>query len=348
MTSTLPHQVLVDGPVLDVHNLTKEFSVKRSRSTKKGIVCAVNRVDLSVTPGTTLGIVGESGCGKSTLARLLAGLEEPTTGEGTIGGMDAFVTKRAQRLQRARRLQMVFQDPYTSLDPRMTIFELLSEPWVVHRGFLPRNQWRAKAEQTLELVGLDPALITSTVRSLSGGQRQRIGLARALALDPQILVLDEPVSALDVSVQAQIVELLRDIQERTGMAMIFIAHDLAVVRSLATDIAVMYLGRVVEAGPTEAVYGNPQHPYTQALLSAAPSFQQPSTERQLVLQGEVPSPRNIPSGCPFRTRCWKASDICASDRPELISHGAQPVACHFPGNTPRPVDARTSGIGLVG
>ncbi|MFJ4029541.1 ABC transporter ATP-binding protein [Paenarthrobacter sp. NPDC089989] len=321
-------------PALDVRNLTKKFKVKRSRSSKKGIVQAVAGVDLQVRPGTTLGIVGESGCGKSTLARLLAGLESPTSGEGSIDGLSAFSTHRAERLERARKLQMVFQDPYTSLDPRMTIFELLSEPWSVHKGFLPKNQWRPTAEKTLELVGLDPALASSTVRSLSGGQRQRIGLARALALRPKILVLDEPVSALDVSVQAQIVELLRELQTRTGMAMIFITHDLAVVRSLATEIAVMYLGRVVETGPTESVYGNPQHPYTQALLSAAPSFHQPSTERQLVLQGEVPSPRNIPSGCPFRTRCWKAQDVCSTDRPPLVSHGLQPVACHFPDSTP--------------
>ncbi|WP_241709890.1 ABC transporter ATP-binding protein [Arthrobacter bambusae] len=341
-TTSIPAVQDTLQPALEIHGVTKKFNVKRSRSSKKGIVQAVTGVDLTVRPGTTLGIVGESGCGKSTLARLLAGLEHPTSGEGQIAGLDAFSTKRAQRLERARKLQMVFQDPYTSLDPRMTIFQLLSEPWSVHRGFLPKDQWQATAEKTLEIVGLDPSLLTSTVRSLSGGQRQRIGLARALALRPKVLVLDEPVSALDVSVQAQIVELLRDLQTQTGMAMIFIAHDLAVVRSLATDVAVMYLGRVVETGPTEPVYNNPQHPYTQALLSAAPSFHQPSTERQLVLQGEVPSPRNIPSGCPFRTRCWKAQDVCSTDRPTLESHSRHPAACHFPGNDfPKPADART-------
>ena len=324
-------------PVLEVEQVTKEFQVKRRGNTPAGVVKAVTEVSLEVRRGETLGIVGESGCGKSTLARLLAGLEEPTSGSGTLAGIDLFTSSRGNRRERAQRLQMVFQDPYTSLDPRMSIFELISEPWAVNRGLLKKSLWRARVQELLDLVGLDPSMVSSSGRSLSGGQRQRIGIARALALEPDVLVLDEPVSALDVSIQAQIVELLRVVQARTEMAMIFIAHDLAVVRSLATEVAVMYLGRVVERGPTESVFTDPQHPYTQALLAAAPSFYEPGATRQLTLKGEVPSPRNIPSGCPFRTRCWKAQDICATDRPALVSRGTHPVACHFPGDaSPNP------------
>ncbi|SNT48573.1 ABC transporter ATP-binding protein [Rhodococcoides kyotonense] len=322
--------------ILQIQDVSKTYRVKATKTSRSTEVRAVNDVCLAVRPGAALGIVGESGCGKSTLARLLAGLESPTGGSGTLADRDVFSTRREQRLARAREIQMVFQDPYTSLDPRMTIFELISEPWAIHRGYLDKAKWRDRVRDLLEVVGLDPALAASTVRSLSGGQRQRIGLARALALEPNILILDEPVSALDVSVQAQVIELLRTIQSTTGMAMIFIAHDLAVVRSLTSEIGVMYLGRIVETGPTEDVYGNPQHPYTQALLSAAPSFNQPSARKRLVLEGEVPSPRNIPVGCPFRTRCWKAHDICTAERPELSSHGGHPVACHFPGDTQSP------------
>jgi len=323
--------------VLHVERVTKEFKIKRRGRRPGGSVKAVTEVSLSLKAGETLGIVGESGCGKSTLARMLAGLEQPSSGTGSLADIPLF-SDRIDRLERARRLQMVFQDPYTSHDPRMTILELISEPWAVHKGSVKRSEWTERAQELLTLVGLDPAMVTSSVRSLSGGQRQRIGLARALALDPQVLVLDEPVSALDVSIQAQIVELLREIQATKGMAMVFIAHDLAVVRSLATQVAVMYLGRIVEQGPTDAVFEHPQHPYTQALIAAAPSFRAPSAPGERLLKGEPPSPRKVPSGCPFRTRCWKAQDVCATDRPLLAGEGSHVVACHFPGPSLVPTD----------
>lgn len=319
--------------MLHVEGLSKQFHVKRRGKRKAAIVKAVTDVSFTVRAGSTLGIVGESGCGKSTLARLLAGLESPTSGSASVDGVDLFGQERKSRLERATRLQMVFQDPYTSLDPRMRIIDVVSEPWEVHRGILERSARRGRAEELMRLVGLDPAMLTAPGRSLSGGQRQRVGLARALALDPKILVLDEPVSALDVSVQAQVVELLREIQARTAMTMIFIAHDLAVVRSLASHVAVMYLGRIVETGTTMDVFANPRHPYTQALLASAPSFRRTEAgTTKVIIHGEAPSPRNIPTGCSFRTRCPIARDECAVDVPrlEMREDIAHPVACHFP------------------
>jgi oligopeptide transport system ATP-binding protein len=318
---------------LSVTNLKKTFQIKRSRSRRKGQLTAVDDVSITIAPGQTLGLVGESGCGKSTLARILAGLETPTGGRIEVAGEPISQGQRkAERLARSARLQMMFQDPYTSLDPRMTVFDLIAEPWVVHRGFLPKDKWRDAARSAFNQVGLDPDLLDSRPTALSGGQRQRVGLARAMAIQPQVLVLDEPVSGLDVSVQAQIIELLRSVQHSSHMAMIFISHDLAVVRSLATQVAVMYLGRIVESGPTEEVFSNPRHPYTVALLSAAPSLTVSSRTNRRILAGEIPSPRDIPSGCSFRTRCWKAQADCAESRPPLTEKGSADhlAACFHP------------------
>lgn len=328
MTQTAPATT-----ALAVSHLKKTFHLKRTRSRAKGELTAVDDVSLTIAPGQTLGLVGESGCGKSTLARILAGLETSTHGDIEVAGQPIPQGQRkADRLTRSSRLQMMFQDPYTSLDPRMTVFDLITEPWVVHRGFLPKNQWRTAAGAIFEQVGLDPDLLDSRPTALSGGQRQRVGLARAMAIHPQVLVLDEPVSGLDVSVQAQIIELLRDVQRDRQMAMIFISHDLAVVRSLATQVAVMYLGRIVEAGPTEEVFGNPRHPYTVALLSAAPSLTVSSRANRRILAGEIPSPRDVPSGCSFRTRCWKAQPDCAATRPLTTEMGStdHTAACFHP------------------
>jgi oligopeptide/dipeptide ABC transporter ATP-binding protein len=275
--------------------------------------------------------VGESGSGKSTLARVLTGLEPPTSGSAALGDLELFGSSRAG-VHRARRImQMVFQDPYSSLDPRMSVFQLVAEPWLIHHDVVAKGDRRDRAAELLTKVGLDPSDMDKTARAFSGGQRQRIGIARALALSPRVLVLDEPVSALDVSIQAQIVELLRDLQDDFGLAMIFIAHDLAVVRSLTHRVAVMYMGRIVETGIADDVYGGAQHPYTRALLSSVPAIREERTPTRIKLLGEVPSAIDPPSGCRFRTRCWKAQDICAGEAPPLVvdEHGHW-VACYFP------------------
>ncbi len=320
-------------PLLQVEGLVKHFSARRGllglRSKQVHAVC---NVSFNVAKGETLGIVGESGCGKSTTARMLLGLIPATSGTIRFGEIDVLKARpRALRALR-RRVQIVFQDPYASLDPQMTVGASIAEPMRIHHTY--RKAGMARVRELMSMVELDPDSAARYPHQFSGGQRQRIGIARALALEPELLVLDEPISSLDVSIQAGIINLLADLQGRLGVAYVFIAHDLSVIRHLSQNVVVMYLGKIVETGARKDVFGRPSHPYTQALLSALPSVN-PVTERtrtRIVLPGDVPSPLDPPSGCRFRTRCWKAQDICAAEEPALTDRGqGHPVACHFPG-----------------
>ena len=310
-------------------------------------VRAVDEVSLEIAAGETLALVGESGCGKSTLGRLLLRLIRPTEGKVFFEGQELTgLSAEAMRAMR-RRVQMIFQDPYGSLSPRRTIFDIIDEPLKVFAIGGSRQARRERVATLLDQVGLSPAAMDRLPRQFSGGQRQRIGIARAIALGPSFIVADEPVSALDVSVQAQIINLLQDLQEARGFSYLFIAHDLAVVRHIATRVAVMYLGRIVETGPKRQIYTAPQHPYTQALLSAAPEPDPDRVSRRIVLTGDVPSPTAMPSGCAFHTRCPLAQEICSRERPPLREVAAgQLAACHFASPNPipitRPVEAASS------
>lgn len=318
-------------PLLSVEGLVKEFHMRSQRGgRRKRVVQAVTDVSFDVARGETLGLVGESGSGKTTVGRCVLRLIEPTSGTVTFEGRDlAHVDVEEMRALR-RKMQIVFQDPYASLDPKMTVGASIAEPLVVQG--VPGNH-EEKVVSLLELVGLAADHARRFPHEFSGGQRQRIGVARALALDPALIVLDEPVSALDVSIQAGVVNLFADLQARLGMSYIFIAHDLSVVRHIADRVAVMYLGKIMEIGPAEQVYERPTHPYTKALLSAVP-VPNPRIERQrsrIMLEGDVPSPVNPPSGCRFRTRCWKATELCATVEPKLEQRAnGQFSACHHP------------------
>ncbi|HEY8454078.1 MAG TPA: dipeptide ABC transporter ATP-binding protein [Actinopolymorphaceae bacterium] len=321
-------------PVLVIKDLVKHFPLTRGIAFKRtvGHVQAVDGVSLELHPGETIGLVGESGCGKSTIAKLIMGLERPTSGQILFEGRD--VTKMSSReLRRYRRqVQIVFQDPYTSLNPRMTVGNIVAEPWDIHSDVVPPKDRPRRVRELLERVGLNPDYANRYPHEFSGGQRQRIGVARALALRPKVIVCDEPVSALDVSVQAQVMNLLEDLQDEFGLSYLFIAHDLSVVRHLSDRVAVMYLGKIVELGTDAEVYDKPAHPYTQALLSAVPVHDPTlrGAKERIVLSGDPPSPADPPSGCRFRTRCWKAQEICATEEPALTDRGqGHPVACHF-------------------
>jgi len=296
-------------------------------------VKAVDDVSFSIARGETLGLVGESGCGKTSLVRTLLRLNPATSGSALLDGVDIARAKGAELRSLRRKMQVVFQDPYQSLNPRMRIDRIISEPWALHRGVVPKAEWRSEVARLLTDVGLRPEHAERYPNEFSGGQRQRIGIARALALKPSLMICDEPVSALDVSVQAQVVNLLAKLRKERNLAMLFVAHDLAVVRHVSDRVMVMYLGRIIETGPARTIFTMPRHPYTQALLSAVPTPDPTlrGKRRRIVLAGDLPSPANPPSGCRFRTRCWKASEKCAAVEPLLTP---QPdgllTACHYP------------------
>ena len=321
-------------PLLRVEGLAKHFPMTLGVVRQKliGHVKAVDGVSFTLDRGETVGLVGESGCGKSTVTKVLLALTSPTAGQVFFEGRDVFGMGKRELRELRRKIQIIFQDPYTSLNPRMTVGDIVGEPWEIHPEVLPKSGRNTAVKDLLARVGLNPDFTNRYPHQFSGGQRQRIGIARALALQPEIIICDEPVSALDVSVQAQVVNLLEELQADFGLSYIFIAHDLSVVRHISDRVAVMYLGSIVEIGTEADVYENPAHPYTQALLSAVPVLDPAvrAAKQRIVLTGDVPSPANPPSGCRFRTRCWKAQDICAEEPPALVDRGqGHPAACHF-------------------
>jgi oligopeptide transport system ATP-binding protein len=333
-TAAVPGAQAGEAAILEVEHLVKHFPIKAGILFDKqiGAVQAVDDVSLSIKRGETLGLVGESGCGKSTLARSILQLIEPTSGSVRFDGRE--ITGLNNKDSRALRpqMQMVFQDPYSSLNPRKRIAQIVGDPMRLHK-IVPRAGVRDAVRELLETVGLNPEHYNRFPHEFSGGQRQRIGIARALSLKPKLIVADEPVSALDVSIQAQIINLLEDLQDEFELTYLFVAHDLSVVRHVADRIAVMYLGKIVEIGPADAVYETPIHPYTVSLLSAVPipDPRANAARKQIVLEGDVPSPANPPAACRFHTRCPRATEICSEVEPPLISYGNDHwAACHHP------------------
>ena len=315
--------------VLKVENLKVHFPVKGGLFTKKQVVKAVDGVSFEIYPKETFGLVGESGCGKSTTGRAIVKLYEPTSGTVYYHGEDVTKIKGGHLAEFRRNVQMIFQDPYASLNPRMTVGEIIREPMDIHHIFNTKEEREQRVRELLDIVGLKPDHIRRYPHEFSGGQRQRIGIARTLALHPQFIVCDEPISALDVSIQAQVINLLEHIQKELGISYLFIAHDLSMVKHISDRIGVMYLGNLVEIGDSDDVYHRPLHPYTQALLSAVP-IPDPRVAREkkrIVLEGELPSPLDTPSGCVFRTRCPNATERCAREKPGMVNVGKRTVAC---------------------
>jgi oligopeptide/dipeptide ABC transporter ATP-binding protein len=323
-----------ETPLIETRNLVKHFPITQGIifQRKVGAVQAVDDVSLEIKSGETLGLVGETGCGKSTTARLLVRLLEPTSGQVLFEGEDITARKGAGLKALRREMQMIFQDPYSSLNPRKTVGSIIAEPFVIHGMYGSEGERKRRVQDLMDRVGLNPEHYNRYPHEFSGGQRQRIGVARAIALEPKLLVADEPVSALDVSIQAQVLNLLRELQREMGLTLIFIAHDLSVVRHMCDRVAVMYLGKVVELAANEALYGFPRHPYTGALLSAVPVPDPSGGQRERrLLSGDVPSPANPPRACRFHTRCPKVQDVCSRDEPPLEDKGAGTLAaCHFP------------------
>ena len=316
--------------LLEVKDLTKNFTSRVRLGAEKSVVQAVSGISFNLAQGESLGLVGESGCGKSTTGRMIAKLIEPTSGQIFFNGED--ITKFSEKKMRPIRgdIQMIFQDPFSSLNPRQTVGSIIGMPFKVN-GIEPKQGLKPKVQELLDLVGLNPEHYNRFPHEFSGGQRQRIGIARAIALNPKLLICDEPVSALDVSIQAQILNLLNDLRRELNLSLIFIAHDLAVVRNFCDRVAVMYLGKLAEVGNGDEIFEHPHHPYSKALLSAVPVPNPLRTKSNRIhLAGDVPSPINPPSGCRFRTRCWKAQEICTSTEPLLHTIAKSEVACHFP------------------
>ncbi len=321
------------APLLETRDLSKTYFLKQGPFRPLLALDAVSGVSLRLEKGRTLGIVGESGCGKSTVSRMLAGTANPTSGSIRLDGQDVTALPERERARALRQVQMVFQSPYSSLNPRMRIVDIVREPLDVHRKDIPIKEREERALDMMERVGIGKAMAQRTPHQLSGGQQQRVGIARALISDVRLVICDEPVSALDVSVQAQVINLLRELQRSLGVSYVFVSHDLAVVANVSDDIAVMYLGKVVEYGTAREVLQTPKHPYTRALVDSA-NIPDPSLEksrRPRILKGEIPRPTDPPSGCRFRTRCWMAEERCAREIPELRPRGdeTRSVACHF-------------------
>ena len=318
--------------LVEAEHLVKNFAAKGAFGSRNDVVHAVSDVNLKIMEGETLALVGESGCGKSTLGRLLLRMIEPTSGSVKFDGSEISNLSAEKMRAYSQKMQFIFQDPYASLDPQMTVFSIIAEPLVTHKVCKTKEELRERVMELLKTVGIRPEFINRYPHQFSGGQRQRIGIARAIALNPQFIVCDEPVSALDVSIQSQILNLLRDLQKKKGLTYLFISHDLGVVRYISNRVCVMFLGKICEVGKTEDIYSNPMHPYTRFLIDAVPTIDLSRRDApKPLLAGEIPSPVNPPSGCRFHTRCPYAKPICGEQEPEMKEVGGRLVACHFPG-----------------